>query len=257
MALQKGSQTARRYLVAQNSQSWVQQDSIEVMVAGSTIPLNTPGYAVYPDIIPGARERFARVGVAIRAMDVQGNTLYQISPPTEFVTLWPNPRGYTFPVVLRGYIQQMPPVMVFNPPFAYYDWPVPKAYRRSQELLTWISPTPENLTFPPLPFNQYDWPLPQRYRRSQELLTWTLAPFIPLYFPPAPFAYYDWPNPRGYPFPMILRFLGPQSATYIRLLASYGLLTDKRDDGGSLHDLLDDAGFLEDERSDGGSISDA
>ena len=89
--------------------------------------------------------------------------------------------------------------MLAEVPFSQSDWPVPRGYRRSRELLTWLQ------TRRPIyddqevqPFNQTDWPVPKG--RPFPLENRGFVQGSPRFLIEPPFAQYDWPNPTGYAY---------------------------------------------------------
>ena len=257
MPVQRNSRTDWRWRVVTDPQHG-SQNARNAWLLTTPNELTTSGQQEYPDLIPGAHARARNFTVAINAQP------------------WVD--GITFP--LRD-IQAQPPLRPF-------DWPVPRGYARSNELLTWIQtrgpeyddqevkpfhqdewPVPRGYPFPiedrgfvtgsPLiviatPFNQTDWPVPRGYPFPLEDRGFIHPAFPELLI--APFYQLDWPVPKGRPYPISLRWLGPQLFHYIYTRKGYGVVTDAYAYGGKVLDDFTHGGTLSDAFAHGLLLSD-
>lgn len=176
-----------------------------------------------------------------------------------YQTNWPNPRGYPFPLSNRGFVAGTPLLLRMSP-FVQTDWPNPRGYPFPLSDRGFAAGTPLLLTMSP--FFQTEWPLPGRFAFDKKLPIanrgfvkgWG-ALYLDIRWDP--FNQLDWPVPKGRPYPISLRFLGPQSFLYIFEQAGYGDIMDMYADGGSLFDMLANGGDLADEYANGGALFDS
>lgn len=173
---------------------------------------------------------------------------------------WPVPRGYPFPNSNRGFAQGIPEPTFWEitlNPFFQTDWPVPRGYPFPTQNRGFTQSTWQVLLG--IPFAQLDWPNPTKYAFNLRLPIENRG-FVagtPALLRAVPFAQLHWPVPRGYPYPISLRFLGPQLLHYIYERAGFGAISDALADGFRLFDMLADGGTLSDAFADGWRISDA
>ena len=124
-------------------------------------------------------------------------------------TDWPVPRGPIPSIALRTHVESLKLNLLGQDKFfgvggPEYDYPNPKGYQRSVELLTFAPPIPLSLaTFvQPVPTKMSDWPVPRGYvpgislRTHIDPLKLNLLGQDKFYGLGGPD--YDWPNPRGY-----------------------------------------------------------
>ena len=116
-----------------------------------------------------------------------------------------------------------------TPPFTY-DYPNPRGYLRSVDLLTWAwsSPIRQTDVFYGLGGPSFDWPNPRGYIPAIALRTWIQS--TPLNLIGQDIFYglggpsIDWPNPRGPQFPISLRtYVQPTNLVALRPPPFYGL----------------------------------
>lgn len=199
----------RDFRTAINSQAWV-TGAPQLVISNYLKATKFLGYAALnPSATALVATKFLGFAVlnpsatALVASKFLGYAVLQPSPlaigRTDY--MWPNPRGPTFPIQLRGFVQGSPvnlgiPVAP-TPPIAQYDWPNPRAPRRAP--FDWTLGLNPNLGPPPSvppPINQHDFPNPRGARRVPPDWQHGLNPNLPQ-SPFPPINQHDFPNPRG------------------------------------------------------------
>ena len=252
MPPQQSSRTDWRYRVARD-QNWRRSPWLLTTPDYNT----TAGDQALPVFFPEAyRRRHTDRGFAASSpMALLTYTDPSIPP------VWGNPTGYQRPIELLTWIQTRGPEYDDQEvkPFKQDEWPVPRGYPFPIEDRGFVQNSP--LIVIATPFRQDNWPVPEAFAHRKRVPTsnygfakgWD-AHYLSLRH--VPFYMHDWPVPRGYPYPLSLRFQGPQVFLYIYVAKGYATLSDSYAYGARLSDDFAYGGTIDDTYAHGGTISD-